>query len=729
MTLSSIIALLRDLSAILAAASAVGAALLLWSGAGASAGLAAGAACAALGGALGVSVIGALGLGGASPLTTALVVGGLCLAAAALGAHLSGARGLWLAVLGAGGVGLGVLISLAFARAGLMGPAGPLVALSACALLAAGALSASLVSANRLEARAGAPAAADLAVATAPPVWFEALYVQLSGGAPGARPPDLIASVSQGRSKPPGDGARADQTARAPAPGAPDAGDPLTPPPLETPPAAIFGAPLVGAHHGAPVLQKAPSPPPAPRASQVGPSALAADTGLRTPVAEGAFAQRPAQAEPPVAAAAPGLSRTAGPAPVAPDPLQRVAPPPDAPRLGKAPSPPSSPGPAAVMARMNERSIAPAAAAAPGQTRAQPTLARIARLDPAPAPPRAPTERLRTQYVCFPLLGAQADRFCAARRGVDGRPQVQPSEVDVLWRGPDGAARGAVDDVSCFIDRGLANHVTLVVALPANPDAASAGDADQALTKGDVFYAAVAQLIGSARAQDDAHRLQVSAFFANGARLAGPWASHDFGAERADRLFDLQSSGQTLDLLRRMKHETQTPRRAADAAALSTAVVQASADRPRPSARPGQSLLVALVDGTLAVEPGEQHIEAMARAAHAADAPLFIVALTDGAPVAPGLEAAAEATGGLAYGAASLEELNAAIERVMLRAQGYCAVRVSAPPQLLSSGALELKVRRRLGDRCRFVQTARLNCGSAEIDSLFEPSEGAQAHD
>src|SRR5262249_54731200 len=154
-----------------------------------------------------------------------------------------------------------------------------------------------------------------------------------------------------------------------------------------------------------------------------------------------------------------------------------------------------------------------------------------------------------SSFVCFPMLGALADRLCPD-------PQLNQTDVEVSWRAPGGDAFAAIDGLECFLDPTPPLYATLIVHLSADlagmmPRAPGGGEGPM-VRKSLSIYDMVTRLVGLARAggRDDASGgLYLSLFVANGSRLNSPWASQDFGPEMSDRLFDVASSAQTLALL------------------------------------------------------------------------------------------------------------------------------------------------------------------------------------
>lgn len=671
MSVSSAAALAKDVAALLAGVSLLLAAAILWSQAGAvTAALAISAAAAAAGGVAAIAVAGLGGALGAPPLWIALAVAALFVALAFWSALTFGVRGLWLTSAAGLGAAFGAVLLILFARAGVAGAAGPLVALGLLALLGAGGLGAA---AAAPEARART--AADL---LRPPAWFDCAYGALGGTAlgrgrcafapPVARTylentPALAPDTSPARQSF-SDGEAGETRPLA----APDALADAPPPPTDL--AEDAPPPDMGGRHATSApLKVSAGPAPEVAAAQQEPQ-VSRDPG--------------AVPTPPRTALAPNA------APSAPD-QDAVA----------------SPDTAAAMGAVAVRA---AYAAPPAQ-------------DGAPASQVGQvggSDRRRSAFVCFPLLGAHAEQLCPDRR-------FDPGSVSVSWSAPGGRAAASVDSVECALDRSAVSHVSFVIGLPTDPNRRlSRGEGGgEAVRSGDALHLAMTRFLSAARAGVSLSELYLSAVFLNGSRLSGAWAGHDLGVERSDRLFSVTSGAQTLALLRRLKAEAGAAKPQVSAKELLDGLNASAQERPEPTSRATQAMTVLLLDAAAVETPNPDQIEAAARVARKAGGPLFVVALTEDGAAPEALSRLAEAAGGAAYGAGHLAGLTAALENVVLRARSFCAVRVSAPESFFEDGPVEIMVRRQMSDGCKLRQVAALSCGAAELRNEIETAPQA----
>lgn len=664
--LSNILNLGRDLAALAAGLSVLLAAAVLWTGTGVvSASLAASVALAAVGGVVTVALAGAISAVGV-PWMWALAIISVLLAAAAFAAALGfGVRGLWFAsMVFAGALCAGVLFTL-FDRAGFSGPTGPLLTIAILCLVIAGGLggAASLVDPDARKAKT----ARNLAGLFTPPNWFDCAYAALGGS-----------GENEGRC------ADAPPTMLAAAPEPSTAITPDTHLLIATEPADDA---------------RAPKQPPMPSAP-----ALLAAASTETPdfshISDDMIKDAPQPATP--------IDIAADPAAVVND---------DVPSDPEVPDQPREPAQVAAAA-MPEKGVR--FEPVEEQTRVLATATAASASAPivdsaAVVPPRS-HDRRRTAHICFPLLNAYAEQLCPDRR-------ANSDTIEVSWSVPGGKAVAGIGDVECKLDPTAPSQITLYFALPADPSRRiSRGDGTgEAIPLSVALYEAATRLFVSARTGRNVNHFFLATYFPNGSRLASAWATHSFGVERSDRLFNASSSSQTLEMLRRLKLELHSSRETLAEDVFSNGVAEALKDRPKQFRDFfGQSMLVTLVDTRSASEPSAKSIGRLSRLSKREKTPLFVITLADDGEPPEAYKELAEATGGVAYGAGDLAALSHAFERVILRARSFCAVRVSAPTSFFDIGSAEVRVKRQLLDGCSLTQVATLSCEEAEIREFVD---------
>ncbi|MEO1330583.1 MAG: hypothetical protein AAFW46_13045 [Pseudomonadota bacterium] len=699
MSLTTALALGRDIAALAVACLLVlTAAASLSGGAGLAGGLAATVAAVAASSLATLALFGAVAIFVEAPLGALLIVIG---AAAVVGgfaaAQFYGVRGLWLVTLAVLGALLAALILWTFMRhlGRPIGGVAPLAAAAVLALTTFGALGATL----RAQSASGAAAplgaerpwrAATLLFAT-PPAWFDCAYATLGGEAvrPGFcafKPPAPVIA----------------------APGSPTPGAPAAPPTLAmAEPDRAGVAPISESEAAGPEAASTPAFP-TERTPDFAPLRENEAVRPNQPDRLG-----PAPTETPLADGVEAASDAAGAAGLA------------APDLGPTPS--------------TAQSRQPVAEAPDPLDRPDAARVRVAAADRAPSPPRAEAppvqspgsdERRRTEFVCFPMPGGLADQLCPDDR-------VTPRDLSVRWLGAaasGGEARAGVDQIECFREPTMTLHATLVVDLNGAMAAGMpAGGAPARRRKIDAVYDMLTRLIVEARAEaasdasaaDPGGRagpgLSLSAYIAGGSRLESPWASQQFGEGRRDRVFDVRSTRQTLALVRRIQTEAQALRRSASGRDLSETLAAVVIERPDDPEPPTQGLVLAAVDASAArtLEPGA--LRALSERYRAARLPLYVAEIGDGEPYEP-LRRAAEATGGGAFSAADAESVSKIADRLLKRTNAFCAVRISAPESFYDAGGVQVRLRRALLDGCDFEQIATISCnGLSMSERIISP--------
>ncbi|MEL6977662.1 MAG: hypothetical protein AAGM38_03160, partial [Pseudomonadota bacterium] len=369
----------------------------------------------------------------------------------------------------------------------------------------------------------------------------------------------------------------------------------------------------------------------------------------------------------------------------------------------------------------DDAGVAPgAAAAAPSVADAfAPAGAAPLLADVASAPQRLPAQfdRARTAFVCFPMTSLAADRLCPDQR-------FSVDDLSIAWRLPGGEAVGAPEGVSCSVDRELGLHATLMVNLSGHLASPLAGA--QSKRKIDALYDAAARLVGLARggAEDDG-ATRMSLYIAGGSPLLSPWAERAFGPGKADRLFDLGSSGQSLALLRRLKADALELSPNAPTLDFLAALQAMAADRPQPSAGEGMARSTSaafLVTDALAVaDVGERVAAAAGDALAAAGLPAMVIEIGPGGP-SPAMTRLAEASGGTAFAAEDAAALSAVLRSAFHRMRRFCAVQVTAPERFFTEGAVELSLRRRMTDGCSLEQMVSVSCEGLSLQERIDPN-------
>lgn len=722
MSLALWLGLARDAAAILALIFMGLTAALFWSGEdGIAGGLAASVAVMAAAGLATLAFYGLLSAAtGLSMTPIGLALAALLLIGAFFGAHVYGARGLWVAGLSMVGAALawGLLFVFSLRLGSALGPAAPMVAFLALTLLSAAALGAAARAAKPgtslavAEASAARPAGVMTAATRllgAPPPWFDCAYAALGGAAAdpaGCRltPPAVASAPAWAESAPAPSlapterrGPRLTASSRAE--------DPITPPRALGAPGAP-DAPLTPASD-APRFDPAPS---VPAAEPDAPDGLTPPRNADRPAAPAAAEPAPPEAPPAEAVEIAEAPEEASPQrdPAAP---ARVAPPrqPGAPRLE------------------------------PRIAEGRPASAVAAFLPEDAAPPRSPdaaatpgrfsgdADRTLSAFVCFPMTSVAADRLCPDQRfGVE--------DLEIAWRLPGGAARQNPAGVECYVDPEAPLHATVMAHLtgdlagmmPRGPGLETRGDAAR-LRKAEAVYEAATRLLSAARAEggEGAAETRLSLYLSGGSSLRGPWAEQSFGPERADRLFDLASISQSLTMLRRLREETQALRKTSVGPDLAAAIQEMIADRPSApaSARgaPPRDVVLLIVD-SLSVETLSEAVAARLGGL-LAEAGLTAMTVEIGpAGVTPAMTRLAEASGGAAASAADAEGLFHALAAALDKARRFCAVRVVGPERFFTEGAVEISLRRRRTDGCALEQIATLSCDGLVLKERIDPN-------
>lgn len=692
----------RDAVAAALAASAVLAAFLsIYGVAGLTSGLAASLATIAASGLATVALYGLAALLGETPAAIApWVAGAAAVLAIALGGYAFGVRGLWLGGLVALGVGFGAAAAWSFGgRAeGWFGAAAPAMAVALMGLVTTAALGATLQNAARHpaygpEAKRAFWRPARHAFAT-PPDWFDCAFAALGAGAvrPGLcpfNPPEVDSAPVWSVAAP--SYRNADRKlARATAPDLPQSSDAADPSPT---PAVAFApaAPSIETPDFDAIIGQeedvAPATPGALSGALSGGAARMAALGAAAPGAgfDTGSADAPAGAGPQFGPSPAALSGDAARGDAAP------------PIAGAAPTDGVGPGRIAALTAPTDASF-------------------------TSAPTAAAAEASRTEYICFPLGGVLAEQLCPDAR-------IGPRDVEVAWRSEGGAAFAAVEGVSCFVDDAKRLEAAFLIDLSAALEEPFDRGSDPAygkIGKAEAVYTAFTRLIGGRRAAqrgvglEPGAGLTMSAYMAGGDALRGPWATIDHGVGKADRAFDVGSSGQTLALLRRLRQETQSLSGARDGAAFrdDLAAMLESAPRSAGGARP--PIAIAVLDAAVSASLSEADAAALEHDIAAFGAPVFFIEL--GARGASDrLRRLADPVGGAAFAAPNADRVLDTVERVLQRAQSFCAIGVTAPAALFDERAAEVRLRRRMSDGCQLEQIAVLDCGSLSFDQRILP--------
>ncbi|MEL6280031.1 MAG: hypothetical protein AAFR28_14295 [Pseudomonadota bacterium] len=699
MSILNVLTILRDVSTVFLMLAVAALAYLLLSGSAFSAGVLGSLLIATLSGVVALALHGLMtGLLGVSVTAALVLTLVIAVGVMLVGAQSYGARGLWFGLMSLVGV-LGAWVFIWVFMRELSGPAalaGPAVAFVSAALLSVAALAASVrVAETRAEAiesrqivgHAQREARLTAAVFGPPPSWFDCSYATLTGGRAesgkcASNPPPVEAVPAWAGASPDMRVAaalpRASTEPDTPAKGDIDIGQ--APPPASDP-----DVPSIDIPDFAPLGR--------------GREDVAPDEPQRLQDVTGEIETSSVGDPdgPDTQAAAPVLSGAPRPAPDL-----------------EADDQPDIPAPQRAAAPVTELS----ALKAPAET--QGVTGDLARRGP---------ERKRTEFVCFPMLGAVAEQLCPDER-------LEARDFEVSWLSPGGETIAASESVECFQDSNAALHLTIIVNLSGDL-VGTIRRTDQAtarVRKADALYDVVARIIGAARsssrqdgddgAEASAQRLLLSMNVINGSKLQSPWAARELGARKVDRLFDVRASGQTLSLLKRLKGETQGLRRETEAADLAVSLQETLATLPTPKADPSlppsQPLFLLLTDADAAQRFDEGAGEEVGALLSQLGAPFFSVELGSATPSAD-LRRLADASDGAAFAVISNKSLAGIVDRVIARARSFCALRISAPESFFSEGALQVRLRREMIDGCQFEQIATMSCdGLSRRERIIE---------
>ncbi|MBX2856860.1 MAG: hypothetical protein KTR21_17870 [Rhodobacteraceae bacterium] len=618
------------------------------------------------------------GVAAAAPWAGAAMALGLL----ALAPQYFGARGLWVGCLVVIGVGSAALFLWAFGGrlSGWFGAAAPAAAYAAVAVVLASSLAATARSAGVATATAQ-PRSAQALFST-PPEWFDCAYSQLrdraeESGFCTSNPPEVAASPPWRKSLP---------TPR------------LTDAAPERPLAPNPGEWIAPRRPARPTVSATPEQP-----------------AVDTPNFEAIIGQEQEDVAPPQPAAL-GARRAAEAAAFAATETATDSPDPAA----QAPSPSLEPSAISRLSASEEGpKVSPAFGSAPTPGAVSEPMAPEDRdaLSAESASILSENERLRTEFICFPIVGVLAEQLCPDRR-------LSISDVEVAWRSAGGAATGAAKQLDCFVEPDRALALSLIIDMTSALQEPLDRINRDSSNKGDGVYDAMTRLIGSVRASAESGRTSLSLYLSSPSPLRSPWVTQSFGDQRSDRVFDIRSSVQTLSLLRRFKSGLQNLRPGAPQRPLVETLLDALRTRPDVSVNAAQPLLLAFADQRAVADLTKSDIERLREALEDVDAPVFMVELGAIAPSGV-MRELVEPTGGAAFGARSGAALGDIIERAVSRARSFCAVGVEAPESFFRDNILQVSLRRRMSDGCELHQIATLDCDRVRMDQRIAPPSGA----